>query len=143
MSYRDDSGARYGPWTPEMRAQMLEGDSFKTKKKFRHFMKKAVVQRRKAGSTEVISRPRCTKSAVVNGAPVSMRCAEWAVDSSFDGNTCKCHQQMHANVKQRHLVIDFCLPSKITSLSLLKPTAVLHPSWGGLISNRNLPYSNH
>ena len=42
MSYRDDCGARYGPWTPEMRVQMLDGGSFKNKKKFRLFMKKKI-----------------------------------------------------------------------------------------------------
>ena len=90
MSYRDDFGARYGPWSPEMRNKLLQGDEFKTKKLFKLFMKKDVVQRRKAGSTDKISRPRCNKAAIVDGTPVNMRCAEWAISTSFDGLTCKC-----------------------------------------------------
>ena len=42
MSYRDDSGARYGPWTAEMRTQLLNGDNSKSKKIFKMFMKKAM-----------------------------------------------------------------------------------------------------
>ena len=68
MSYRDDSGARCGPWNSEMREKFLNGDNFKSKKKFKMFMKKAAVERRKAGTSELLSKPRCTKAAILSGA---------------------------------------------------------------------------